>query len=459
MNNLFRKLPKIDILMKDERFIKLKEKVNYNTFYSLVKDEIDNFRNKIKNGEITDFETDDIVNEILKKSKKDEYHLKKVINGTGVIIHTNLGRSVLNKKIFNRVADIVTNYNNLEYRISEGKRGNRNTHVEEIICKLTGAEAALVVNNNAAAVVICLHEFAKNKESIVSRGELVEIGGSFRIPDIMELSQSKLKEVGTTNKTHLKDYENAICENTGLILKVHKSNFKIVGFTQEVSNNEIAQLGKKYDILTMEDLGSGVLVDFSKYGITKEPTVQESIASGIDIVTISGDKLLGGPQCGIILGKKEIIERLKKNQYLRAFRVDKLVLSTLEMTLNFYLDEREAVKEIPTLRMITENPENVLKKCQLLKELFDKNNITTEIIKTRAKIGGGSMPEETVPSYALSFSKYNPLILEEKFRLGDVNIIGRIFDNQYILDLKTISEEDFQTIIEKAKGIKELINE
>lgn len=459
MNNLFRKLPKIDILMKDERFIKLKEKVNYNTFYSLVKDEIDNFRNKIKNGEITDFETDDIVNEILKKSKKDEYHLKKVINGTGVIIHTNLGRSVLNKKIFNRVADIVTNYNNLEYRISEGKRGNRNTHVEEIICKLTGAEAALVVNNNAAAVVICLHEFAKNKESIVSRGELVEIGGSFRIPDIMELSQSKLKEVGTTNKTHLKDYENAICENTGLILKVHKSNFKIVGFTQEVSNNEIAQLGKKYDILTMEDLGSGVLVDFSKYGITKEPTVQESIASGIDIVTISGDKLLGGPQCGIILGKKEIIERLKKNQYLRAFRVDKLVLSTLEMTLNFYLDEREAVKEIPTLRMITENPENVLKKCQLLKELFDKNNITTEIIKTRAKIGGGSMPEETVPSYALSFSRYNPLILEEKFRLGDVNIIGRIFDNQYILDLKTISEEDFQTIIEKAKGIKELINE
>lgn len=459
MNNLFRKLPKIDILMKDERFIKLKEKVNYNTFYSLVKDEIDNFRNKIKNGEITDFETDDIVNEILKKSKKDEYHLKKVINGTGVIIHTNLGRSVLNKKIFNRVADIVTNYNNLEYRISEGKRGNRNTHVEEIICKLTGAEAALVVNNNAAAVVICLHEFAKNKESIVSRGELVEIGGSFRIPDIMELSQSKLKEVGTTNKTHLKDYENAICENTGLILKVHKSNFKIVGFTQEVSNNEIAQLGKKYNILTMEDLGSGVLVDFSKYGITKEPTVQESIASGIDIVTISGDKLLGGPQCGIILGKKEIIERLKKNQYLRAFRVDKLVLSTLEMTLNFYLDEREAVKEIPTLRMITENPENVLKKCQLLKELFDKNNITTEIIKTRAKIGGGSMPEETVPSYALSFSRYNPLILEEKFRLGDVNIIGRIFDNQYILDLKTISEEDFQTIIEKAKGIKELISE
>lgn len=459
MNNLFRKLPKIDILMKDERFIKLKEKINYNTFYSLVKDEIDIFRNKIKNGEILDFETDDIINEILKKSKSDEYHLKKVINGTGVIIHTNLGRSVLNKKIFNRVADVVTSYNNLEYRISEGKRGNRNTHVEDIICKLTGAEAALVVNNNAAAVVICLHEFARNKESIVSRGELVEIGGSFRVPDIMELSQSKLKEVGTTNKTHLKDYENAICEDTGLILKIHRSNFKIVGFTQEVSNKEIAELGKKHNILTMEDLGSGVLVDFSKYGITKEPTVQESIASGIDIVTISGDKLLGGPQCGIILGKKEIIDRLKKNQYLRAFRVDKLVLCTLEMTLNFYLDEREAIKEIPTLRMITENPENVLHRCQTLKKIFDKNNISTEIIKTCAKIGGGSMPEETVPSYALSFEKYNPLILEEKFRLGDVNIIGRIFDNQYILDLKTISEEDFQLIIEKALNIKELINE
>lgn len=459
MNNLFRKLPKIDILMKNERFIKLKEKVNYNTFYSLVKEEIDNFRTKIKTGEITDFEVDDIITEILNKSKKDEYHLKKVVNGTGVIIHTNLGRSVLNRKIFERVTDVVTNYNNLEYRISEGKRGNRNTHVEEIICKLTGAEAALVVNNNAAAVVICLHEFARNKESIVSRGELVEIGGSFRVPDIMELSQSKLKEVGTTNKTHLRDYENAISEDTGLILKIHKSNFKIVGFTQEVSNNEIAELGKKYNILTMEDLGSGVLIDFSKYGVTKEPTVQESIASGIDIVTISGDKLLGGPQCGIILGKKEIIDRLKKNQYLRAFRVDKLVLSTLEMTLNYYIDEREAIKEIPTLRMITENPENVLKKCQILKELFDKNNISTEIIKTRAKIGGGSMPEETVPSFALAFSNYNPLVLEEKFRLGDVNIIGRIFNNQYILDLKTISEEEFKIIIEKAKTIKELINE
>lgn len=450
MSNLFRKLPKLDILMKDERLEKFREDLNYNTFYSLVKDEIENFREQIKNKKIEDFEVEDIITNIIKKGKfAGNNRLKRVINGSGVIIHTNLGRSVLNKKVVEKIGEVASSYNNLEFDLETGKRGHRNSHVEELICKITGAEGALVVNNNAAAVIICLNEFAKGKNSIVSRGELVEIGGSFRIPDIMELSGSKLKEVGTTNKTNALDYERAIDEDTALILKVHRSNFKIMGFTDEVSNREIANIGKENGILTMEDLGSGVLIDFSKYGVVKEPTVQESIASGIDIVTISGDKLLGGPQCGIILGKPEYIARLKKNQYLRAFRVDKLVLSALENTLKFYLDEREAVREIPTLRMITEKSSEVLKRAEKLQEMLKSENISTKIIETRAKIGGGSMPEETVPSYALVFTG-DAVKLEKYFRIGDINIIGRIADDSFILDMKTIKDEDMETVVEKA---------
>lgn len=450
MSNLFRKLPKIDILMKDERLQEFRENLSYNTFYTLVKNEIDSFREGIKSGKIENFEVENIVENITNKGKfAGNNRLKKVINGSGVIIHTNLGRSVLNKKVVEKIVEVAENYNNLEYDLVTGKRGHRNSHVEELICKITGAEGALVVNNNAAAVIICLNEFAKDKSSIVSRGELVEIGGSFRIPDIMELSGSKLREVGTTNKTNFADYERAIDEETALILKVHRSNFKIMGFTDEVGNKDIARLGKERGIVTMEDLGSGVLVDFSKYGVVKEATVQESIASGMDIVTISGDKLLGGPQCGIILASAENIARLKKNQYLRAFRVDKLVLSALESTLKFYLDEREAVREIPTLRMITEDKSEVLKRAEKLQGLLKEKEIFTEIIESRAKIGGGSMPEETVPSYALVFAG-NPLELERYFRTGDINIIGRIAEDSFILDVKTIRDEDMDIIVEKA---------
>lgn len=454
MNNLFRKLPKLDILMQDKRLESCRESMNYNAFYTLVKDEIERFREDIKCKKIENFEKEDIIGSILEKVELvNENRLKKVINGSGVIIHTNLGRSILNKKVVEKLEEIAGNYSNLEFDLEEGKRGNRNSHVEELICKITGAEGALVVNNNAAAVILCLNEFAKGKNSIVSRGELVEIGGSFRIPDIMELSGARLKEIGTTNKTNIADYEKAIDEETALILKVHRSNFKISGFTSEVSNREIANIGKDKGILTMEDLGSGVLVDFSKYGVIKEPTVQESVASGIDIITISGDKLLGGPQCGIILGAQKYIERLKKNQYLRAFRVDKLVLSTLEGTLKYYLDEREAIKEIPTLRMITENKLEVEKRAKKLQNLLEEKGIVTQIVESRAKIGGGSMPEETVPSYALKFNG-NAQELERYFRLGSSSIIGRISEGAFILDLKTIRDEDMDIIVKKAQNFK-----
>lgn len=451
--NLFQKLPKVDILMKNEKLEEISKKLSYHNYYQAVKDGIEFFRNKIKNREIDNFSEDEVILKIKEISGvKSKLNLRRVINGTGTIIHTNLGRSILNEKITEDLGEILLNYSNLEYDLETGSRGSRYSHIEKLICEITGAEGALIVNNNAAAVILCLNEFANGKNTIVSRGELVEIGGSFRIPEIMKLAGTTLKEVGTTNKTHIFDYENDIDEETAILLKVHTSNFKITGFTEETDKKDIAKLGKKYGLLTMEDLGSGVLIDFSKYGLSKEPTIQGSINSEIDIVTVSGDKLLGGPQCGIILGKKPLIERLKKNQYLRAFRVNKITISILENIFQYYKDEREAVKEIPVLNMITEDKEKVLERAEKLSSMLIKRNIKNNIIETEAKIGGGSMPEETVESYAVCFSG-DAVLLEKKFRVNDIPIIGRIKNNHFIIDAKTLKEKDFEEILEAAERI------
>ncbi len=451
--NLFQKLPKVDILMKNEKLEEISKKLSYHNYYQAVKDGIEFFRNKIKNGEIDNFSEDEVILKIKEISGvKSKLNLRKVINGTGTIIHTNLGRSILNEKITEDLGEILLNYSNLEYDLETGSRGSRYSHIEKLICEITGAEGALIVNNNAAAVILCLNEFANGRNTIVSRGELVEIGGSFRIPEIMKLAGTTLKEVGTTNKTHIFDYEDNIDEETAVLLKVHTSNFKITGFTEETDKKDIAKLGKKYGLLTMEDLGSGVLVDFSKYGLSKEPTIQESINSEIDIVTVSGDKLLGGPQCGIILGKKPLIERLKKNQYLRAFRVNKITISILENIFQYYKDEREAVKEIPVLNMITEDKEKVLERAEKLSCILIKRNIKNNIIETEAKIGGGSMPEETVESYAVCFNG-DAVLLEKKFRANDIPIIGRIKNNHFIIDAKALKEKDFEEILGAAERI------
>ena len=451
--NLFQKLPKVDILMKNEKLEEISKKLSYHNYYQAVKDGIEFFRNKIKNGEIDNFSEDEVILKIKEISGvKSKLNLRKVINGTGTIIHTNLGRSILNEKITEDLGEILLNYSNLEYDLETGSRGSRYSHIEKLICEITGAEGALIVNNNAAAVILCLNEFANGRNTIVSRGELVEIGGSFRIPEIMKLAGTTLKEVGTTNKTHIFDYEDNIDEETAVLLKVHTSNFKITGFTEETDKKDIAKLGKKYGLLTMEDLGSGVLVDFSKYGLSKEPTIQESINSEIDIVTVSGDKLLGGPQCGIILGKKPLIERLKKNQYLRAFRVNKITISILENIFQYYKDEREAVKEIPVLNMITEDKEKVLERAEKLSSILIKRNIKNNIIETEAKIGGGSMPEETVESYAVCFNG-DAVLLEKKFRANDIPIIGRIKNNHFIIDAKALKEKDFEEILGAAERI------
>lgn len=451
--NLFQKLPKVDILMKNEKLEEISKKLSYHNYYQAVKDGIEFFRNKIKNREIDNFSEDEVILKIKEISRvKNKLNLRKVINGTGTIIHTNLGRSILNEKITGNLKEILLNYSNLEYDLETGSRGSRYSHIEKLICEIIGAEGALIVNNNAAAVILCLNEFANGKNTIVSRGELVEIGGSFRIPEIMKLAGTTLKEVGTTNKTHIFDYENNIDEETAVLLKVHTSNFKITGFTEETDKKDIAELGKKYGLLTMEDLGSGVLIDFSKYGLSKEPTIQESINSEVDIVTVSGDKLLGGPQCGIILGKKPLIERLKKNQYLRAFRVNKITISILENIFQYYKDEREALKEIPVLKMITEEKERVLERAEKLSSMLLEGNIENNIIETEAKIGGGSMPEETIKSYGICFVG-DAVLLEKRFRANDIPIIGRIKNNHFIIDVKTLREKDFEEILGAAERI------
>jgi L-seryl-tRNA(Ser) seleniumtransferase len=335
--------------------------------------------------------------------------------------------------------------------LSAGKRGSRYSAVEDIICEICGAESALVVNNNAGAVLLSLETIANRYEVIVSRGELVEIGGSFRIPDVMAKSGGVLSEVGTTNRTHLKDYENAIGEKTALLLKVHRSNYSVLGFTAEVSLHELVELGEKHQIPVMEDLGSGTFVDFSRYGLPKEPTVQESVSAGVDVVTFSGDKLLGGPQAGIIVGKKTIIDQIKQNPIARALRIDKLTLAALETTLRLYRDEEKAIRSIPTLRMITEDVETIAtraaKLSAKLKEIKD-SRMEIKAVDLSSRTGGGALPLLELPSKCLLI-RVNGMTantLEKALRNNTPPIIGRIENDAYILDLRTIQQDEITTI-------------
>lgn len=455
---LLRNLPKVDKiidLLKEKEFFKDKP---YKEVYDAVNEGIDLFRKGILGGSITTYTVEDIEQAITKSLTKNlEFNFKRVVNGTGTILHTNLGRALLSKDLIEHLQNSLCGYSNLEFDLKTGERGSRYSHVEELIAKVTGAEAALVVNNNAAAVMLCLNEFSKNTEVIISRGELVEVGGSFRIPDIMELSSAKLVEVGTTNRTHLIDYERAINENTSMLLKVHTSNYHISGFTKSVSNKEIAELAKENGIISMEDLGSGVLVDFSKYGLKKEPTIFESLNSGIDLITFSGDKLLGGPQCGIIIGKKKLISKLKKNQFLRAFRVCKMTISALEFTFKQYVDEKVAVEKNPTLNRILEPLSEVFKRAEILKNLLKEIGIDGEIIETKAIIGGGSMPDATIESYGVLIPSLNGKQVETAFLKEDTPIVGRVQNNQFFIDLKTIHSDEYSVIVQSFKKFLESV--
>lgn len=461
MQSLFKRLPKVDELLENAEIKKLIEENSRKIVLESIREALDNLRIDIKDGlsgeELTN-KIDNINQSIagLIEAGK-EHNLIKVINATGVVIHTNLGRSPLPSEVLKGIELVSSGYSNLEYDLEKGERGERYSHLEDIIVKITGAESAMVVNNNAAAVMLILSTLANGKEVITSRGELIEIGGAFRIPDVCLQSGAHLVEVGTTNKTHLRDYENAINEETAAILKVHTSNYRILGFTESIDSDELSSLKNAHDIYVIEDLGSGVLIDLSKYGIEYEPTVQDSIRKGVDIVSFSGDKLLGGPQAGIIIGRRDIIEALKKNPLTRALRVDKFTISALEATLRLYLDEEIAIKKIPTLRMLTYTNKELYDRANILKNKLEKtgSNLKFDVIEVESEVGGGSLPLEKLPSYAVSIDSevISTEYIEKRLRKNRVPIIVRIIKDKVILDIRTIDDGELDII---AKAISEL---
>ena len=380
--------------------------------------------------------------------------LRPVVNATGIVVHTNLGRSLLPEVALERLMLLASRYNNLEYDLAAGRRGSRYVHAEAILCEITGAEAALVVNNNAGAVLLVLNTLAKDREVIVSRGQLVEIGGSFRIPDVMTSSGAILREVGCTNRTHVHDYEAAINDATAMLMKVHNSNYRIMGFTAEVSLEELVALGRSFQLPVVEDLGSGSFVDFSRFGLQPEPTAQDVIRAGADVVTFSGDKLLGGPQAGIILGCREFVAGFKRNPLTRALRVDKLTLAALEATLRLYRDEAEALARIPTLRMIA-TPLNVLQEraarlVSLIRAADPHGHLKIEVQSGFSQVGGGSLPAQDLPTFtvAIQSGKFSTHQIEHHLRNAEVPIIGRIESNCYLLDVRTLNDDDLNVIVD-----------
>ncbi len=379
------------------------------------------------------------------------FNLIPVVNAAGVVVHTNLGRSPLAESAVENIGRIARGYSNLEFDLDRGERGSRYTAVADILCEVTGAPDAMVVNNNAAAVLLCLETLARGREVIVSRGELVEIGGAFRIPDVMARSGAILREVGTTNRTHPRDYETAVGPETGLLLKVHKSNYAISGFTREVSLRELVEMGGRHGVPVMEDLGSGTFIDFSRYGMAKEPTVQESVAAGADVVTFSGDKLLGGPQAGIIVGDSEIISRIKKNPITRALRIDKMTLAGLETTLRLYRDPERAVAEIPTLSALTLPLSEIEGRAASLKDLLSglhDSRLRIDLSDRTSRAGGGALPLMVLPTRCLDIrvDGWSANRMERFLRRGSPPVIGRIEDEAFLVDPRTLREGDAEII-------------
>jgi len=386
------------------------------------------------------------------------YHLRRVINATGVILHTNLGRAPLCREALERVVEVARGYSNLEYDLEKGERGLRYDHVRRLLCALTGAEDALVVNNNAAAVLLVLNSLAEGKEAIVSRGELIEIGGEFRVPEVMAKSGARMQEVGTTNRTRLADYERAIGPETGLILKVHTSNFRIVGFTEEAPLASLVELGKKHGLPVMDDMGSGCFIELDRYGLEREPTVRDSVATGVDAVTFSGDKLLGGPQAGIILGKRDTLERIRRNPLNRALRIDKLTLAALEATMVKYLRPDEALAGIRVLKALTEPLDGVRKRARRLAAVLRRSlpeGLSVALVDGVSMAGGGALPTREIPTVLVGVraAALSAAALEERLRRGETPIIVRVADDRVLLDLRTIDAGEFPAIRDAVKGI------
>lgn len=458
--NIMRLLPSVDELFKHDKLAAIDGTIPATRIKHSVRDALallrEEYLSKKEDPDFVPYSEDEILDKVISRIMADhETSLKKVINATGIVIHTNLGRSLLPEVVKDALVDAAFSYNNLEYDLATGHRGSRYTHLESTIKELTGAEDVLVVNNNAAAVMLALNTMVKGREAVISRGELVEIGGSFRVPDVLKMSGGFLKEVGTTNKTHLYDYEDAISEETGLLLKVHTSNYHIIGFTESVDSEDLVRLGKKYDLPVMDDLGSGLFVDLSKYGLIYEPTVRDTLAKGVDVVTFSGDKLLGGPQAGIIVGKKKYIQAMKKNQMTRALRVDKMTIAALEATLRLYLDEDRAMAQVPTMRMLTATREELADRAEVLYRILLRKVKTAvlDVVDVTSQVGGGSLPQEQLPSRAVTIVPMNMSLndFERRMRTGKYHVIGKIQRDRYEIDVRTLLEGDVAKVVDAVK--------
>lgn len=452
VESVWRQLPAVSSLLNAEKGRVLVQEFSHHLVVSAIRQVLEEIRHELRAGEETFPPPSTIILErataLLRQQQ--QRSLRRVINATGIIIHTNLGRSLLAEEARQAVLEIAGSYSNLEYDLVSGERGSRQVHVEELLCQLTGAEAALVVNNNAAAVLLALQTVAAGREVVVSRGQLVEIGGSFRIPEVMAASGAILIEVGTTNKTKLADYSRVINERTALLLMVYPSNYRIIGFTAGVSLEELISLGQKKQLAVMFDAGSGYLLDLGVEALISEPAVQKAVQSGADLVTFSGDKLLGGPQAGIILGRREFIARMRSNPLARALRIDKLSLAALEATLRLYFDPLTAKARIPTWRRLVMPMEEIERRARALAEMLQgvQPELTISIRPQDSRAGGGSLPEEGLPTLAVAIR--HPHLsaegLARHLRQNDPPIIARVAQQHVLLDPRTIDTEEFPLI-------------
>lgn len=443
-----RKLPKMDKVLSWPEIASLRSLTSHVGLKQAVRNVLDQLRTALSSNPATDLTPTSISHLVRNQIRIAETpSLRRVINGSGVVVHTNLGRSPLAHAAEAALRDTAWGYSNLEFDLEQGERGERYSHVENLICELTGAEAALVVNNNAAAVMLALSSLASDQEVIVSRGELVEIGGSFRIPDVMRQSGATLVEVGTTNRTHPRDYIGAITEQTALLLKVHTSNFAVVGFTAEVATEAMVRIGQEASVPAMVDAGSGCLIDLARFGINGEATVQQHLQAGADVVTFSGDKLLGGPQAGLIAGRRDLVEKMKRHQLLRALRIDKLTLAALEATLRLYRDEQVALAEIPTLRMLTmpldEISSQARRMLRRLRSLLPRQ-FTLTLQDGFSSPGGGTYPLLQLPSRLIEVTVDGvpPKRLEELLRSTTPPVVGRLQKDRFLLDVRTLTDAE-----------------
>lgn len=465
MQNLFRAIPSVDKLLKTPQGSALVAEFGHHAFVDQARSLIEQIRHQIQQDQSlpdviqTENGIFDVISDRLQAQK--QVAIKKVFNLTGTVLHTNLGRGLWSQGAIAAATDAMKHNVALEFDIDAGKRSHRDLYISQLLQQITGAEAACVVNNNAAAVLLMLATFAQGKEVIVSRGELVEIGGAFRIPDIMQQAGCKLVEVGTTNRTHLRDYRHAINENTAFLMKIHTSNFHIQGFTASVSEEELVELGKEFDLPVISDLGSGSLADLTAFNLPEEPMVQQKISAGVDLVSFSGDKLLGGPQAGIIIGKKALIDRLQQHPLKRVLRCDKVILSALEATLRHYLFPDKLAENLPTLQLLTQSLESLQHKAEQLKTTLHKrldSRYLLQIEPSLAQIGSGALPTEQIPSIAvtISASKQSDLLdLEKHFKTYPQPIIARIHQQKMWLDLRSVAEfGELVEMLETKQAIK-----